>query len=154
MYKSIRRADRKTDHEEAVKLLNESEYGVLSTVDKSGQPYGIPLNFVYSDNRIYFHCATEGHKLSNLLECERVSFCVVGSTEVLQNKFSTNYESAIAFGIAREVFGDEKNQALLLLVKKYSPKFIAEGTEYIAKSSDATRVIRIDIDHLTGKARR
>ncbi len=49
---------------------------------------------------IYFHCAPEGHKLENLSGNNKVSFCVVGKTQVLPDKFATNYESVIVFGTA------------------------------------------------------
>jgi nitroimidazol reductase NimA-like FMN-containing flavoprotein (pyridoxamine 5'-phosphate oxidase superfamily) len=150
----MRRKDREAAPEQTVNILNNGEYGVLSTVGKDGQPYGIPLSYVYSNNCIYFHCAKEGHKLDNLLAGNRVSFCVVGATQILPEKFSTRYESAIAFGTASEVFGGEKYEALLSLVKKYSPDFVKEGIDYAAKSGDETRVIKIEIEHLSGKASR
>jgi nitroimidazol reductase NimA-like FMN-containing flavoprotein (pyridoxamine 5'-phosphate oxidase superfamily) len=53
-------------HREARGILNKGEYGVLSTVSAEGQPYGTPLNYCLIDDSIYFHCATEGHKLKNL----------------------------------------------------------------------------------------
>jgi len=150
---TMRRKDRETDSEQTIKLLKEGEYGVLATVDAEGQPYATPLSYVCTNNLIYFHCATEGHKLNNLRANKRVSFCVVGKTDVIQEKFTTNYESSIAFGSASEIFGDEKEKALLLLVKKYSPEFVKEGTDYIARAADKTGVIKIEIKQLTGKAR-
>ena len=44
---NLRRKDRGISHQEAVELLDKVEYGVLSTVDKNGQPYGVPLSYVY-----------------------------------------------------------------------------------------------------------
>lgn len=64
------------------------------------------------------------------------------------------YESALAFGIASEVEGEERYKALLLLLEKYSPEFIEEGKNYIAQKDKATKVIKIEIDHISGKARR
>ena len=38
---------------------------------EDGYAYGVPLNYVYVDNSIYFHCAKEGHKLDNIkIICE------------------------------------------------------------------------------------
>ncbi len=75
--KKIRRKDRKISTDEAIDLLKKCEYGVLSTVDSDGQPYGIPLSYVYKDDCIYFHCARVGYKLENIKDNPRVSFCVV-----------------------------------------------------------------------------
>ncbi len=91
MYKEIRRKDRATDNEAALALLNDGEYGVLSTVDQDNQPYGTPVNYAVVDNSIFIHSATEGCKLENIRSNSNVSFCVVGKTELLPEQFSTRY---------------------------------------------------------------
>jgi nitroimidazol reductase NimA-like FMN-containing flavoprotein (pyridoxamine 5'-phosphate oxidase superfamily) len=154
MANDMRRKDRAIPDSEAKEILAKGEYGVLSTVSPEGQPYGVPLNYSYTGDAIYFHCAVEGHKLANMQANKKVSFCVVGKTEVLPDKFGTKYESVIVFGEAREVDGDEKQQGLVELVKKYSPGFIKEGLEYIEKGGDKTRVYKISTESITGKARR
>ena len=152
--KNVRRRDREIGTHEAIELLLNCEYGVLSTVGQDSQPYGVPLNYVYEGNRIYFHSALTGHKLENIQNNPKVSFCVVGKTRVLPEKFSTEYESAVAFGGASEIQGSERNKALTLLLEKYAPDLIEEGKQYIEQKEHATRVIKIDIEHISGKARR
>lgn len=152
LMKKIRRKDREISAKETIRLLSEGEYGVLSTVGEDGQPYGIPLSYVYRNNSIYVHCALKGHKLDNLDYNCKVSFCVVGRTKILPDKFATEYESVIVSGFAREVQGAERLNALVSLLEKYSPGFIEEGKRYIEQKDAATKVIRIDIDYLTGKA--
>lgn len=147
----MRRKDKKIGTDEAIKLLAGGEYGVLSTVDNDGQPYGVPLNYVYKDNCIYFHCALIGHKIDNITNNPKVSFCVVGDTKVLPAEFSTHYVSAIAFGIASEAQGTERYNALIWLLEKYSTEFMEAGKEYIEKLDKATKVIKIEIGHVSGK---
>jgi len=151
--KNIRRKDREITTQEACKLLESAEYGVLSTVDESNQPYGVPLNYVYKNDCIYFHCALSGHKLNNLKVNEKVSFCVVGNTRVLPIKFSAEYESAVVFGVATEAFDAERHDALLWFLEKYSPGFIEEGKQFIKQHDKATKVIKINISNISGKAR-
>jgi hypothetical protein len=103
---------------------------------------------------VYFHCATEGHKLENLASNPGVSFCVVGRTQVLPAEFATKYESAVIFGSASEVQGTEKQAALLALLEKYSPDFMESGKSYIEQNTSRTKVVKISIDRLTGKARK
>jgi hypothetical protein len=150
----IRRKDREISAEEAIRLLAEGEYGVLSTVDGDGQPYGIPMSYAYRNDCIYFHCALEGRKLDNLADNPKVSFCVVGRTKILPEKFATEYESVLVSGTARQVHGGERIDALVSLLEKYSPGFIEEGKRYIEQKDAVTKVVRIDIDELTGKARK
>ena len=152
MFREMRRQDRKTGNEEAAAILAAGEYGILSTVGDNGYAYGVPLSYVYSNGSIYFHCAPEGHKLDNIKHNNKVSFCVVGATEVLPESFSTKYESVIVFGKASEVYDDEKREALMAILKKYSSGFMDKGIEYLKSDSCKTKVIKIEIEHMTGKS--
>jgi nitroimidazol reductase NimA-like FMN-containing flavoprotein (pyridoxamine 5'-phosphate oxidase superfamily) len=154
MHHEMRRKDRETTEAEARELLERGEYGVLATVSADGAPYAVPLSYCVIDNGIYFHCALEGHKLENIAADSRASFCVVGVTEVLPEKFSTRYESVIVAGRVTEAFDAEKQRGLEGLVEKYSAAFREDGARYIAADSPKTRVFRIGIDSMCGKARR
>lgn len=147
----MRRTDKGLSERETRDLLVQGDYGILSTVGTDGQPYGIPLNYVFSNDGIYFHCATIGQKLDNIVAEKRVSFCVVGNVQVLPEEFATRYKSAIAFGSAQEISGDERLDALVWLLEKYSPDFLESGLEYIKKHDKATKVIKITIEQLSGK---
>ncbi len=152
--RAVRRTDRVLPDEEARDLLRRGEYGVLSTVSADGIPYGVPLNYCVLDDSLYVHCAVEGRKVENLERSPSVSFCVVGDTEIMPEKFGTKYESVIVAGRAEEVFGADKEAALEGLLRKYSSDFFDGGLDYIQTLGEKTRVYRVEIDHLTGKARR
>lgn len=154
MQHELRNKKRGITESEARELLERGEYGILSTCGPDGQPYGIPLSYCVIDNAIYFHCAVAGHKLENLLTNKRVSFCVVGATEVLPDKFATRYESVVVSGTATEVFAEEKQLGLEGLLPKYSAGFVAEGMDYIKAAGERTRVFKISIEGICGKARR
>lgn len=149
----MRRKDKALPDAAAMQLLEHAEYGVLSTVDAAGQPYGVPLNYVLLDNRLYFHCATTGHKLDNIADNDRVSFCVVGRTRLMPAEFSTQFESVIAFGRAVVATGDERYMALRGLIAKYAPDHVGDGEAYIARHDTQTAVVRIDVEEVTGKAK-
>jgi len=149
----MRRKDKAMQDGAIIGLLENGEYGVLSTVDGNEQPYGVPLNYVLMNNCIYFHCALEGHKLDNLTANPKVSFCVVGRTKVLPAEFSTEFESVIVFGRASLIEGEERYQALNALIEKYSPEFVSEGSAYIEKFDSQTNLVRLEIQHMTGKAK-
>ncbi|MGG7162352.1 pyridoxamine 5'-phosphate oxidase family protein [Clostridium ihumii] len=151
MLKKMRRKDKEIKNKEAMELLKKCDHGVLSTVDSNGYPYGVPISYVYKNDSIYFHCAIEGKKLENILCNDKVSFCVVGDTKLIPEKFTFKYESVIVFGIASEVNDNEKNEVLLELIKKYAEDYVEKGKEYIINSCAKTRVIKIDIEHISGK---
>jgi len=150
----VRRTDRQITEAEALAILRAGEYGVLSTVSVHGRPYGVPVNYCVLDDDIYFHCAVEGAKLDNIEHSPEVSFCVVGATEVLPGQFGTKYESCVVEGRASEAFGDEKQRALEGIVDKYSRGFEAQGLRYIDGLRDQTRVFKISVVTVSGKARR
>lgn len=154
MLREMRKKERSINISEAMEILNEGQYGVLSVITNEGYPYGVPINYVYMDNCIYFHCAIEGYKLDSIKLNNNVSFSVVGKTELLPNKFSIKYESVIIFGKAFEVFDEEKITALSALVDKYSKEYKEAGAKHVKGSGNRTKVIRIDIEHISGKARK
>ena len=148
----MRRKDRTISQQEALTVLYKAEYGFLSLVSQDGEPYGIPINYCVIGATIYFHTASEGRKLDILSYNSSVSFCVVGNTELLPDKFGTKYESVIISGKAKEVIESEKQLGLEGLVKKYSSMYFSEGLEVIARNIDKTRVYKIDVESITGKA--
>ncbi|NQV16193.1 pyridoxamine 5'-phosphate oxidase family protein [bacterium] len=150
----LRRKDRELSAAAALTILQAGEYGVVSSVGADGQPYGVPVSYTIFDGCIEFHSALEGHKISNFMLNQQVSFCVVGKTELLQEKFSTRYESAIVFGKIIERTGESKIRSLQALIAKYSPMHIDAGDLYIETAQQTTRVFSISIDQITGKARR
>ena len=83
-----------------------------------------------------------------------LSFCAVGQTEILPETFGTKYESVIVAGIISEVFGQEKQEALEGLLQKYCSGFIDNGKKYINGMTGKTRVFKIAISNISGKARR
>ena len=154
MQHELRRKDRGMPESEARALLERGEYGVLSLCGTDNEPYGLPLSYCVLDNAIYFHCALEGRKLDNLAVNNRASFCVVGATEVLPEKFSTRYESVIVSGRISEALDAEKQHGLEGLTDKYCPEYREKGLQYIASDAARTRVFKISIDTICGKARR
>jgi len=150
----MRRQDRQISESEAIEILQKGEFGVLSMCTPDSGGYGIPLNYALKNKAIYFHCALEGSKLEYLRKNNRVSFCVIGRTNVLPSQFGTMYESVIASGVVTELEGEEKHEALILFLEKYSADYIQEGTEYMIKAFKRVKVIKLSIETITGKARK
>lgn len=155
----VRRQDRLFPEDEARELLRTGEYGVLSMVDgTSGEAvaYGVPVSYVWDGNdALYVHCAKEGRKLRCLAENARVSFCVVGKTCVIPDKFTTAYQSVVLdckaeIGLPE----DERRKALRMILDKYSPGFAEIGSKYAERSFPRTEVIRLTIGKWSGKSKR
>lgn len=153
-FKEMRRKDKQLNREETVNILCDGEYGILSTIGSDEYPYGVPLNYVYHDGSIYFHSADVGHKLENIDNNCKVSFCVIVDTEVIPDDFNMKFKSVIVFGKAQEVFDDEKREGLIAILEKYSGDYMEAGVKYMEKMWDKTRVYKIEIEHMTGKAKK
>eukprot|EP01022_Parablepharisma_sp_SALTPOND_P031537 TRINITY_DN8043_c1_g2_i2.p3 TRINITY_DN8043_c1_g2~~TRINITY_DN8043_c1_g2_i2.p3 ORF type:complete len:160 (-),score=32.05 TRINITY_DN8043_c1_g2_i2:885-1364(-) len=153
MQHEVRRKDRVADQEQARRILEQGEYGILSTVSPEGQPYGTPLSYWLMGGDIYFHCALAGHMLDNIAANDRVSFCVIGETQLMPKKFTTQYESVVVFGHVSEVPEADKRSALEGLVARYSPAYPSEGGAYIDKLIARARVFKIAVEAITAKAR-
>jgi nitroimidazol reductase NimA-like FMN-containing flavoprotein (pyridoxamine 5'-phosphate oxidase superfamily) len=147
----MRRSDKALPNVALVKILQEGEYGILSTVSADGQPYGVPLNYSLQNNKLYFHCALEGHKLDNILANEKVSFCVVGNSKVVPVDFTSEFASVIVTGTAEVIYAEEKYEALISLIEKYCSEFVEEGRRYIKKLDGETAAVAIRIESMTGK---
>lgn len=154
MKREIRNSARALTDEMTKELLERGEFGVLSTVSGDGEPYGVPMSYVFTGGAVYLHCAREGHKLDNISDVPQVCFTVVGDTEVLPEKFSTKYKSAIVFGKAEVLKdGEEKMQGILALIEKYSADFLEEGRAYAEHAFAKFKVIKIVPEYITGKGR-
>ena len=152
---TVRREDRVMSEAEAIALLNVAEYGYLSTIGSDGVPYGLPISFVYDDNTLILHCALEGRKIDNIRHEDRVSFCVVGKTLVQPAQFTTRYESIVVFGRAEMIEDAERKAALLMkFCEKYTPLHLEAAEKAISGSLYRTAVIVINIESVTGKAKR
>lgn len=152
MFREIRRKNKSLTKEECINILKSAPSGVLATLGDDNYPYAVPLNFAYKDNKIYFHCATKGHKLDAIKKNSKVSFCVVDSEDVIPDKFTTDYRSVILFGKARIIEdNEEKAKTILYLCEKYSPNQKDSWQETIKNLIDRFSMVEIAIEHISGK---
>jgi len=136
----------------AVAIMENALHGVLALNGDGGYTYAVPVNHVFTDNKIFFHGAVEGHKIDALKNNDKVSFCVIEKGDVIAEKFDTNYRSAIAFGRIRLLETDkERYDALEALVLRFSPGYHEAGKEEIKKAWARTAVFEIEVEHLTAK---
>lgn len=154
MQKEMRNSKRRLSDEMTAEILENGLFGTLSTVGEEDVPYGVPMSYAVSDGKIYFHCAPEGHKLDNILYNNNVCFTVVDGVETIAEKFSTKFRSVIAFGkISVVEDAAEKQKGIEAIMMKYSSEFAEAGREYIEKYYGKFKILRIDIENISGKGR-
>ncbi len=102
VFREMRRKAQQLTNEEMNEVLSSCHTGILAVIGDGGYPYTVPLNYVFHNGKLYFHCAKEGHKIDGIRSDSKVSFCVVEKDRVIPQAFATNYKSVIAFGRAKD----------------------------------------------------
>ena len=153
MFRGMRRFKQQISKEECIHVLKEQPRGVLSVIGDNGYPYGLPLDHWYSekDDKLYFHCAKEGHKLDAVRECDKVSYCVMDEGYRKDGEWALNINSVIVFGRMNIVEDEEKKREICTNI---CHKF-TNDEEYLKKEMDNAfpRVccLELTIEHMTGK---
>lgn len=153
MFRKMRRFKQQITDEECRRILAEEGRGVLSLFGEDGYPYGIPMNYFYDEdeNKIYFHCAKEGHKIDALQANGKVSFCVLDKCTYSEGDWACTLHSVIVFGEIHLVSDEKKSfEKLCSLGIKYYPTR-EEGIETATTNASRTQILELDIHHITGK---
>ncbi len=148
----MRRKDRLIESKEEVEqVLREEELGYLATCGEDGLPMATPVNYIYEDGRIIFHCALAGRKLDNIKSNPKVGFTVTRDVEIDRAEMTTYYTSVMAEGEARIIEEpEEKKAAIAALTLRLA------GPGEACSDSDGRRtcMVEIRVDALSGKRNR
>lgn len=141
----MRRKDRELSKNEALKILDECEYAVISCADVRGEIFSLPLSIVREDMSIFIHGATSGggkcQNFTNARVCKIVAVSQNAvpklSDEFFESikddhaklgsyAFTTEYKSAIATASAHLLSEPSaKLHALRLLSQKYCAPYMS-----------------------------
>jgi nitroimidazol reductase NimA-like FMN-containing flavoprotein (pyridoxamine 5'-phosphate oxidase superfamily) len=141
--------------EEMEKFLREEEIGYLG-LSLDGETYVVPMNYSYSDGKIYFHCGLKGKKLTFLRKNPRVCFTVARQlAEVREhaggNPCHVDSDSVICYGKARMIEDlGERSQALNSFNRRYRPAADEVSEERVRNCG----VVEIQISEMTGRRER
>jgi len=148
-------------YEKIKEFLNDEHVGRISSIDVSGFPQIIPMNFVFLNDTIYMHSHVKGEKLDNISNNDKVGFEADRELEFLPSYFEdphnaaladTLYISVVVKGIASFVTDrEEKTLALNGLMEKYQPEGFYDPLKSDMRVLDAVSVIKINPQTLHGK---
>jgi nitroimidazol reductase NimA-like FMN-containing flavoprotein (pyridoxamine 5'-phosphate oxidase superfamily) len=136
------------------KLLNTAEICRLG-LSHDNKPYVVPMNYGYSNNKLYFHCAKEGKKIDYILANPNVCFEIEGEHQVVDGgdvacKWSMHFSSIIGFGKASIIEDYEaKIEGLNILMAQYSKN---KSFQYTDKQVEAVAIIVVNIEEMTCKS--
>lgn len=154
-FRAMRKAKRSLEEKVAYQYLSDASMGVLSTLSvDNGYPYATAVNHVVIDGDIYFHSALDGHKIDNIEANKKVSFFVIADASINQAGYTTNFKSVHVFGRASIVEDkEERFNVLMSIAKKFTGDAFKHAKKHIDEAFDQTKIIKIKIDHISGKYR-
>lgn len=151
-FREMRRKRQQLSEAESVALLKKATSGTLALLGDNGYPYAVPISYVYSEGKLYFHSALSGHKVDAIRNCDKASFCVIAKDDVQPEKFTTFFRSVIAFGRIHIIEDEaEKLKTARLLGNRYNPNHEEALRKELENGLSRMLMIRFDIEHLTGK---
>ena len=153
MFRPLRRIKQQLTQEECISVLKNEVRGVLSILGDDDYPYGVPINYWYSEdeNKIYFHGSKEGHKIDAITKHDKVSFCVYDKGVQTEGKRGLDYKSVIVFGKIKPIKDEE---CAIDICRKLSAQFDF-GEEYIEeeikKFAKFVLCLELTPEHICGK---
>ena len=147
----MRRKKQELSEKECIDILTDEPRGFLALLGDDDYPYALPMSYVYIDDKIYFHGATEGYKRDIVKRHDKVSFCVMDKGIKEPENWWYTFKSVIVFGKIRTLTDEnEKIEKLTHLGNKFFPT--PEDTKKeIERLLEKTEVYEITIEYMTGK---
>lgn len=153
MFRDMRRSKQQLTEDECRELLSNEKRGALALNGDEGYPYAIPVDYCYDGDRecIYFHGAAEGHKMDAMKRDPKASFCVWEQGFMAPGDWAYLVRSVVVFGrLSRVEDSEEKLRCLRRMGQRYYPSMELVEKE-ISASLERVCVLRLDIEHMTGK---
>lgn len=152
MFREMRRKKQELNEDKCKEILKRNTSGVLCVLGDGDFPYGVPINYVYRNGKLFFHSAKDGHKIDAIKNNEKGSFTIIDQDKIVPEKYTSYFRSVIAFGKVRVI--DDENEMrkfLKILTIKYCKDDDEGIEEEISRFIKNVRIIELDIMHLTGK---
>lgn len=150
-----------TDQSKIESFLSSARIGYLGLTDGS-TPYVVPLNFVWVNNRIYFHGSANGKKVDLIKQNASACFTISEEYGTLAHpvpaETDTAYMSVMIFGKAELVEEiEEATEALDHMLTKYVPNYYETHlakehvSKYRSSRGNPVGVYRIEAVTITAK---
>ena len=150
-FRPMRRFKQALPEQECREILARAYRGTLSVIGDGGYPYALPINYVYADGHIWFHCALEGHKMDAVRACDKACFTVIDEPVKEENDWWYHVRSVICFGRVHVVTDDAER---LVRPRQLGMKNFPEGYDIdsdMMKNGPRAAVLDFDIEHMSGK---
>lgn len=144
------------DTQTLYRILDAANIGHVAFVHE-GWPQSIPTAIARLDDHLYLHGSRKSRMYMALAAGERVcvSVCLVDALVKARSAFhcSMNYRSAVVFGCAQVVQGEEKATLLDRFTEHLIPGTANDYRPMLAKELKATELVRIPLTQASAKVR-
>jgi len=149
------------DKQKIEKLLSTADTGFLGLA-LNNQPYIVPLNYVWVDESVYFHGASEGKKVNFIKENKHATFVISKNEGTMVSPIpaetDTAYLSIMLFGEV-QIVNDltEATKAMQALLDKYvtsyynSPLSSQHVERYRSSHGSKTCIFKLTPTDITAK---
>jgi nitroimidazol reductase NimA-like FMN-containing flavoprotein (pyridoxamine 5'-phosphate oxidase superfamily) len=150
MFRQMRRFKQQLSQEECEDILLSERRGVLAVHGEDGYPYGVLVDYLYEQGKIYFHGAKSGHKIDAIKADNRVSFTVFDQGVPVEGKVGPDVRSVIIFGrVSLLETAPETIEIARRLGEKYDPSgYVADE---LKRTVERIQLLELVIDHMSGK---
>jgi uncharacterized protein len=137
------------------RILHEETIGFVG-MSRDGEPYVVPVNYVYSRGSVLFHCGPAGKKIDFLTANPAVCFVVGRQTGDVRGHAGgaachLDNDSIICYGTARVLdHVSERAAALNVFNRCFDP----DAEEISQKRAENCTVVEISVSEMTGRTER
>jgi len=121
-------------------------------LSENNVPYIVPMNYGYTDNRLYLHSAREGKKIDIIKQNNNVCFELDIDHELVKSatpcQWTMKYRSIIGFGKAFLINDFKEKKAALNIIRKH---YSAAPCQFTARKLENLAIIKVEIGNMTGK---
>jgi nitroimidazol reductase NimA-like FMN-containing flavoprotein (pyridoxamine 5'-phosphate oxidase superfamily) len=149
----MRRSEREIkDYNILVSLLKRGEFIHLALAD-GNSPYLVTVNYGYSDDALYFHCAPEGRKVDILRKNPCVYFQIITGAELVKAESSCRWTtkftsvSGEATAVIQETH-EEKRRALQVIMNHFGKNDV----DFAESQTSRMLTVKLNITSLSGKS--
>ncbi len=133
------------DEESSLEFLAQRELARLGCILETGEPYVVPVNYVFADGEMYVH-SQPGEKTSAIEINPKVCLQV----DEIKDR-GLDWKSVIVFGEFKKVSNKNKKTEILYKFYKKFPRFTPVEAKFSQGNSVTnTLVFKLRIERLTG----
>lgn len=149
-FRKMRRFKQQLTSQECDQVLSYEKRATLAVQGENGYPYAIPINFLYKDGKVYFHCAKAGQKIDAMRANPHVCLTLHDAGHPVEGKQGLDVRSVIVFGTVHMM---DANNATMSVCREFGLKYFDESyvDHEIEKAGKRVQMVEITIDHMTGK---